>query len=55
MDDFLSGIFWMAVLYARSAAFCFAASQLVEVGDLSRRQVKPDRAVADLFSHYRSR
>ena len=26
-------------------------SEPVEVGDLSRRQIEPDRAVADLFSH----
>jgi len=28
-----------------------ATSELVEVGDLSSREIEPDRAIADLFSH----
>ena len=30
-------------------------SEPVEVGDLSRRYVKPHRAIADLFSQHRGR
>jgi hypothetical protein len=30
-------------------------NSLVEMGDLSSREIEPDRAVADLFSHYGGR